>query len=138
MKIRCEKGYTGIDIAVSVVIMFIFISVVAMLVYQVNSTSRQIELKGNAIYFATNEIETVKINGFEEYAGRSVQNGNSNVVENEEFVEGFYKTITVEDYKDIQTDAIADVVKKVTVKISYMFQGEEQSVELSTILSKEN
>lgn len=138
MKIRCEKGYTGIDIAVSVVIMFIFISVVAMLVYQVNSTSRQIELKGNAIYFATNEIETVKINGFEEYVGRSIQNGNSNVVENEEFVEGFYKTITVEDYKDIQTDAIADVVKKVTVKISYMFQGDEQSVELSTILSKEN
>ena len=70
--------------------------------------------------------------------GRSVENGNSKVVENEEFVEGFYKTITVEDYKDIQTDAIADVVKKVTVKISYMFQGNEQSVELSTILSKEN
>ena len=138
MKIRCEKGYTGIDIAVSVVIMFIFISVVAMLVYQVNSASRQIELKGNAIYFATNEIETVKINGFEEYVGRSIQNGNSNVVENEEFIEGFYKTITVEDYKDIQTDATSDVVKKVTVKISYMFQGDEQSVELSTILSKEN
>ena len=138
MKIRCEKGYTGIDIAVSVVIMFIFISVVAMLVYQVNSTSRQIELKGNAIYFATNEIEIVKIDGFEEYVGRSVENGNSKVVENEEFIEGFYKTITVEDYKDIQTDAIADVVKKVTVKISYMFQGDEQSVELSTILSKEN
>lgn len=71
MKIRSEKGFTGIDIAVSVVIMFIFISVVAMLVYQVNSTSKQIELKGNAIYFAINEIEDVKINGFEEYVGKS-------------------------------------------------------------------
>lgn len=138
MKIRSEKGFTGIDIAVSIVIMFLFISVVAMLVYQVNSTAKQIELKGNAIYFATNEIENVKIDGFEKYKGKSVENRNEKVVENELIVEGYYKTITVEDYKDIEPTAIADIVKRVTVKVSYMFQGKEQSVELSTILSKEN
>ena len=32
---------------------------------------KQIELKGNAIYFAINEIENLKINGFEEYVGKS-------------------------------------------------------------------
>lgn len=64
--------------------------------------------------------------------------GNEKVVDSELIVEGYYKTITVQDYKDIEPSAQADVVKKVTVKVSYMFQGKEQSVELSTILSKES
>ena len=54
--------------------------------------------------------------------------------------EGFFKTIIVEDYADLDNNSekIPNLVKKVTVKISYMFQAKEQSVELSTILSKEN
>ena len=136
MKIRSEKGFTGIDIAVSVVIMFIFISVVAMLVYQVNSTAKRIELKSDAIYIAINEIEQTKINGIEVYAGKNETTGA--IKNNEEVKEGFYETLTVVDYTDIEPSAQADVVKKVTVEISYMFQGKKQSVELSTILSKES
>ena len=54
--------------------------------------------------------------------------------------EGFFKTIIVQDYADLDNNSekIPNLVKKVTVKISYMFQAKEQSVELSTILSKEN
>ena len=52
----------------------------------------------------------------------------------------FFKTIIVQDYADLDNNSekIPNLVKKVTVKISYMFQAKEQSVELSTILSKEN
>ena len=144
MKIRSEKGFTGIDIAVSVVIMFIFISVVAMLVYQVNSTSKRIELKSDAIYIAINGIEQAKINGIEGYEGKTGEIETDKEVSG---TQGYYRTITVKDYKEIveEEKGVAaaqnieeNVVKKVTVEISYMFQGKEQSVELSTILSKEN
>ncbi len=140
MKIRSEKGFTGIDISISVVIIFIFVSIIAMLIYQVNSTSKKISLRSDATYIAINEIEQVKNNGIESYIGL---HDNSIVgTENEEVsgTEGFYRTITVLDYTDLEgnEDKISDVVKKVTVKISYMFQGEEQSVEISTILTKES
>ena len=139
MKLRNNKGFTGIDIAVSVVIIFIFISIVSMLVYRVNSKSREIELRGNATYLAINEIEQLKNNG---YGERSQKNGNSIVCENEEIEgeEGFYRTIEVIDYTDIEgnEDKIPNIVKKVTVKISYMFNAEEQTVELSTVITKEN
>ena len=139
MKIRSDKGFTGIDISVSVVIIFIFISIIAMLIYQVNTTSKEVALRSDATYIAINEIEQVKNNGIEVYLGL----GNNSVVgtENEEVsgTEGFYKTTTVLDYTDLEgnEDKMSDVVKKVTVKISYMFRGEEQSVEISTIVSKE-
>lgn len=139
MKIRSDKGFTGIDISVSVVIIFIFVSIIAMLIYQVNTTSKEVALRSDATYIAINEIEQVKNNGIEVYLGL----GNNSVVgtENEEVsgTEGFYKTTTVLDYTDLEgnEDKMSDVVKKVTVKISYMFRGEEQSVEISTIVSKE-
>ena len=46
----------------------------------------------------------------------------------------------VADYTDLEgkTDKTKDIVKKVNVKITYMFKAKEQTVELSTILTKEN
>ena len=141
MNFRSEKGFTGIDIAVSVVIIFIFISIIAMLSYRINSTSKEIQLKSVAIYVAINEIENAKSKGLEEFEGRSVADGNSVVVENVETEkQGYYKTITVLDYTDLDgnADKTKDIVKKVTVKITYMYKAKEQSVELSTLLTKES
>lgn len=142
MKLRSEKGFTGIDISISVVIIFIFVSIIATLIAQVNSKSREISLKNDATYIAINEIEKVKSNGLEEYVGKSEADGNNVICENEEIEneEGFYKTITVLDYADVEKDEAIekDIVKKVTVKISYMYRNEEQKVELSTIVSKES
>ena len=141
MNFRSEKGFTGIDIAVSVVIIFIFISIIAMLSYRINSTSKEIQLKSDAIYVAINEIENAKSKGLEEDEGRSVADGNSVVVENVETEkQGYYKTITVLDYTDLDgnADKTKDIVKKVTVKITYMYKAKEQSVELSTLLTKES
>lgn len=141
MNFRSEKGFTGIDIAVSVVIIFIFISIIAMLSYRINSTSKEIQLKSDAIYVAINEIENAKSKGLEEFEGRSVADGNSVVVENVETEkQGYYKTITVLDYTDLDgnADKTKDIVKKVTIKITYMYKAKEQSVELSTLLTKES
>ena len=142
MKLRNNKGFTGIDIAVSVVIIFIFISIVSMLVYRVNSKSREIELRGNATYLAIDEIEQLKNNGYNLYGTKRQKNGDSIVCENEEIPgeEGFYRTIEVIDYTDLEGNEhkIPNIVKKVTVKISYMFNAKEQTVELSTVITKEN
>ena len=140
MNFRNEKGYTGIDISVSVVILFIFVSIISMMIYQMNSSSKEVQLKTDATYLAINEIENIKNQGIDEYIGKSVANGNNVITENQEVEEGYYKTVTVIDYTDIDgnQDKTKDLVKKVTVKISYMFKAKEQSVELSTVLSKES
>lgn len=140
MKLRSEKGFTGIDIAVSVVIIFIFVSVIALLNYRISSTAKEIELKSDATYLAINEIESVKSDNFLKYNNRSVKNGNSVIVTNEEIKEGYYKTISVIDYTDLpgNENKIENIVKKVTVKVSYMFKAKEQTVELSTVVTKEN
>lgn len=142
MHFRSQKGYTGTDIAVSVIVITIFISLIAVLIYRFNGLSDELQIKAKATEIAIDEIEFAKGEGFEQYV-----NKNSEIVSDDDAkgatIEGFYKTILVEDYTDIgendeNKNKVKDLVKRVTVTISYMYRGKENKVELSTILSKEN
>ncbi len=138
---KSERGYTGIDIAISVVVLFIFVSLLAVLSYHLNSSSKEIELKGEAIAIAVDEIETLKNTlNFDEIKNLSVANGNSEYTPIEEVQgkEGFYRKITIQDYADQKVGKTPGIVKKVIVQVQYMFQGKKQTVELSTIMSNES
>ncbi len=140
MKIKSEKGFTGIDIAISVIVLFIFVSLIAMLIYSFNSTSREVELKSEATYLAIDEIENIKNQGFEAIETISLDNGGNPYKEEEASEAGFYTKVIIEDYTDKEgnADKIPNLVKQVTVQISYMYKGETQIVELSTILTRDD
>lgn len=144
MNLKNEKGITGIDISIAVVVIFIFVSIIAVILANIKNTSKELDRKSEALYIAINEIENVKNQGFSKYESlnkNSTQDmDGNNLVNQPTGTEGFYKTISVLDYTDIEgnEDKIPNLVKKVTVKISYMYNGTEENVELSTILSKEN
>ena len=145
MIIKSEKGFTVIDIAISVIVLFLLVTLVAVLTYNINSTSKEVEYKTEATDIAINLIEQVKANGFSTYSGKytgqvvEVDGTNTEEKQPVEGKEGFYQTITVDDYADDfqegENKKLLDVVKIVTVKVSYNFKG-EQSVELSVVLSK--
>ena len=146
MKIKSNKGFTGIDIAISVIVLFIFVSLIAVLIYNYNSSSQELELKTEATYIAIDEIEKIKNAGFEKYESlnkESTKDEDGNLLNQSVPVspdtEEFYKTITVKDYTDIEgnEDKIPNLVKQVTVKITYTFKAKEQSVELTTVLAKD-
>lgn len=128
-----ENGYTGVDIAISIVVITIFISIIALLISNFNGSNTELELKMQATDIAIQEIERIKENGIVEDT------------ENEEEVSGkpgFYEKIVIKDYAlnddgTIDENKIAGLVKKATVTISYSFRNQEQEVELSTILEKE-
>lgn len=145
MELRKQEGFTGIDISISIIILFIFVSIIISLSYQMNSTYKEIERRGQAVEIAVEEIEKIKNERFEKYQGlyiNSTTDSEGNELQNQQIEgkQGYTKTIIVKDYTEINenTEKIKDVVKKVTVKISYQSKGEEQTVELSTILSKDN
>ena len=137
MNKKSEKGFTGIDIAISVVVLFIFVSIIAFLSYGFNSSAKEIELKSEATSLAVQEIDALKNSlTFDIIADRRQSDEENN--KTEEIKTGFYKTVIIQDYADIYPEKVVGLVKKVTVKIQYMSKGKEQSVELSTIFSKEN
>ena len=146
-----QKGYTGVDIAISVVVITIFIALIGTLVFNFNSNSNEIEYRSKALDYAINEIERLKaldINN-QEIIDAETATRNGTAVENEIIDEndkgtGYYEKIEVVDAKDIMSDSdlngrerIEGLVKKVTVTVSYKFRNQTKSVELSTIISKD-
>lgn len=140
MNLKSERGYTGIDIAIGIVVLFIFVSLIASLSYTFNSSARDMELRAEATSIAVEEMENLKNSlNFEAIANRSIANGNSEYgITEEEIKTGFFRTIIIEDYADISANKRAGLVKKVTVSIQYKFKGKQEVIKLSTIFSKEN
>lgn len=134
MEVKSEKGYTGIDIAISVIVLFIFISLIAILSYNFNSSSQEIKLKAEATQIAVEEMEQLK----NELSFEEIKDIRNSEYKKEEIKTGFFETILIQDYADRNPDKVFGLVKKVTVKIQYIWKGKEQAIELSTILSKES
>ena len=138
MNRKSEEGYTGIDIAVSVVVLFIFISLIASLSYRFNRSAKEIELKAEATERAVEKIEEVKNSlSFEEI--KDIINA-SEYGEAEE-ISGrtkYLRRVIIQDYADIDDSKEPAVVKKVTVQVLYYFDAKKQEINLSTILSKES
>lgn len=138
-----ERGVVGIDIAIAVVVLFIFVSIISILSYRVNSSNQEISLKSKALNIAVKEIERIKNEGFKTYEAMNIESdtGITNKdlgLENEDY-EGLYETVIVEDYTDLagNEDKVANIVKKITVTINYAFKGKTQEISLNTVLSKE-
>ena len=140
MHFKSEKGFTGSDTAVALIIIFIFISVMTTLSYNFITSNKELERRSDATDIAIDEIEQIKNNSFNIYEGKSQTNNNSFICENQavEGKQGYYKTIEVVDYADITEGKQEDIVKKVIITISYKFKNQEQKVELSTVIAKEN
>lgn len=137
MSLKNQKGVIGIDIAISIVVLFIFVTIIAVLSYQSSSTSKEIELQAKATSIAVDKIEQMKALNFDDIKNRSEANGNSNyqILQEEPGQEGFFSEIVIQDYADLEEGAKQGIVKKVTVRVKYMFKAQEQTIELSTILS---
>ena len=143
-KFRSEKGIAGIDIGIAVIVIFMFVSAIAVLIASYNSRKKQIELKAESVYIAVNEIEQMKNMDFSDFEGMTKttiydKSGNSMVLQPVNENPGFSKTITVEDYNEINKseDEESDILKVVTVDISYVFKGTTMHTKLSTVLTKE-
>ena len=131
-----QKGYTGVDIAISVVVITIFIALIGTLVFNFNSNSNEIEYRSKALDLAINAIEDIKTKSIEEI---NELDTNENEITGQT---GYYKRIDVLDAANVDEDfgdreKVENLVKKVTVTVSYKFRNQIKSVELSTIISKD-
>ena len=137
MKIKSEKGITGIDITVSILVITIFISLIGVLIFNINAQSASIERRTEAAYQAVNLIEEMKGKTIEELEALTDEEKNG-------YIDGtpYTKQIEVIDYKDMteenkQDDTIqAGILKKVTVTVLYKDGADTEEISLSGIVTR--
>ena len=142
MKLRDNKGITGVDISVALVIVVLFVGIIATLTYNFSVSSQEINRKSEAINIAIQKVEELKTIPYDEilpventeYRDKNGQTVNNN---------GAYEIKThVTRYNDSEylpeekRGKISDVIKIVKVTVSYRVQSKEQKVEISTVITK--
>ena len=142
MKIKNEKGYSVIDIAIAVIVLFIFVSILSILAYNFNSTSNEVKLKAEATSLAMETIEKIKNmpieSIYDELEKQNISYGkNDEDATLEKIKDGFYRTVTIQDYHEINETKVEEFVKKATVKVKYKFKKRVETIELSAIIIKE-
>lgn len=147
MKIRNNKGITGVDITISVIILAIFISLIANMFYNVSQIGNSVSRKSEATYVAVKVIEATKQVEYDELptgetddtTAITLEELNAFLAEENKIVlkNGYGVDIKVENYRKIKGETeLKDIIKRVTVTVKYNEKGKEQKVELSTVVVK--
>ena len=145
--LKNEKGVTGVDITIAIILITIFVAIITTLFFNIRKTSSDIERRTQATAYAVSIIEQIKANGFD--ALPTVSDGTNIITGYEDkYIQDngvdtpYYQTIRVEDYSEIaestgEEEIQPDVVKKITVTIAYKSGNENQEISLSTSMSKD-
>lgn len=163
MKYRNNKGITGIDVSVALIIIVIFVGIVTTIVYNFTVSSRKINRKAMATDIAIAKIENLKQayiadenTGTEEgttteYAELNESSGNVTFYS---FASGTTTPYTVEtkitkyaNYNESsyinnltpeEKSAIQNLIKIVEVKVTYSIGNRDENVVIKTAITRED
>lgn len=157
MNLKNNKGYVLTDISIAVIILLILVPVIMGIVYNMNSTRNAADIKAGALNIATNALEAAKGTDLdsEDFRGlvltevKNIYDANSNKdkdteIDNENGTATIYLKnasyqllFEVKDYADDEENhpnAFENMVKTVTATVSYRIRGQEQSINIKTVI----
>ena len=142
MYIKDEKGLTGIDIAISIIIITIFISVLANLIMNINLNSEKTKRMEIATAYAVQEIEQLKVKGYvDEYNNKGIYDkdiiSEKDIMDDDNNFTGYSKTTTIKDYVLIKNDKSKqmNVLKELTVTVSFKVGDSTENIDISTYIT---
>ena len=144
MLVKDEKGLTGVDITISIIVMTIFMAMIANWLVNIKLNTHDIKRKSTATSYAVQEIEKIKAQGYiNDYDSMGINSEETlkdeDIYNNSEF-SGYHKKVTIKDYVLVvdKNTKTKDIVKEITVEISYKLGSEDKKIVISTYVSKEN
>lgn len=155
MNLRNNKGYTGIDISVAMIIILIFIPTIFGIVYNLQKVRAKSEREANSINVATDVLEIAKSiaysdvtisenSGFiarlnNKYSNLQILNDENKLasctyIDNNNIHYKIEINVANQYPSGIEESEKMDYVKKVTVTVTYPVGNSTKSINISTIL----
>jgi len=159
MNIKSNKGVTMVDISISIMIIFLFSSLITGLLYNYAISTKAVNRRAEATYQAVNIIEAIKTINYDDMVevlseyetiegitkdgtiyimGINELNSNFENISIEDMLDGYSAEIQFEKYSDRDgNEEKEDVIIITTVTVKYKVANQEEDIELNTLLVKE-
>jgi len=142
MKLKNNKGITGIDITISALIFIVFVSMIATLFFNLSSSANRLERKSTATNIAIEVIEALKVTDLSlldptnEGNSMTLENLNEYTSKNINVPNGYTVTISIEIpvKEGIEESEMRGFARKVTVDVSYQANKKTENVKISTLV----
>lgn len=123
-----NKGVTGIDLTIAIIVLSIFAGLIATLMSSIYKNSIEIQKSANAMAYATIVLEKVDEKSFNEidenFVTKLINNGEVDIDSN------YTINLSTEDLEE-------DLLKKVIVQVSYDINGEQRAMIINKLKIKE-
>lgn len=110
--LKNKKGFTGIDISISIIAIILFTSTILALMYNVKMENLKMQAKLLSTIYLTETLENIGIAKYED-----VITDNTNLVSTD-MPNAYNININVEKYSDTDSNK-EDIIKKIDVVIKY-------------------
>lgn len=141
MYIKNQRGFAGIDISISIIIITIFIAMIGNLIININLNYKDTERKTIATSYAIQEIEKIKSQGYiDDY--QEVGINQEDIFKEEDIVDengvftGYHKKVLIKDYILRDNTKQKNLVKEITIEISYKLANKDKDIRILTCITK--
>lgn len=156
-KLKKNNGFAGIDISISAIVILIFIPTIFGIFYNIQKTNKFVERKTNAVDIATNIMEIIKTESYEDISNEEDSKlnqdilsqykkttPNSEIAEDEEYNGYLYYSSTglkneqyviqvgIKNYYPSETEK-EDLIKQIRVRVFYPYGDKLQKVEINWV-----
>ncbi|MFR8103888.1 MAG: hypothetical protein ACLU8F_02210 [Clostridia bacterium] len=136
INIHSEKGFTGVDLTIAILILVLFVSIITTIFYNIYISSTSIKRSTIANGYAMDILEAIDKENYEAIYTNSP--AIQNIIQKEKIARGYTVTVAVEKYNETtgNTDK-EDLVKTVTVTVEYKVGIKPEKVTMSKLKTAE-
>ena len=157
MNFKSNKGYTGIDISIAMIIILVFIPTIFGIVYNLQKIRSRTERETIAVNIATDVLEIARSLNYSEvfisnensefktilnnkYSNLEISNNTVNCNYSDVNNIHYKIQVTVSNYypADIEVQDQNDLVKQITAEVMYPVGNSTKSINISTVLQNKN
>lgn len=131
--IKDNKGFTAVDVSISIILVILFISVIGMLLYNIYISSSTSLRSAYALGYAIDIIETIDNTEYEQLDEQYAES----IISNLEIPESYTTEIQVQQYNQLPgNEDKLDLIKIVDLKLTYKVGDNDQVLQISRLKVK--
>ena len=137
MKLKGEKGVTGIDVTIGLILFLIGTTAVLNMYLQIYKNSTMLKINETILGYVTEIFEEIDLENYDDITNQRVEE----IINAANIPSQYTITKTITKYKDLvenKTDEkVNDYVKKITLNIQYSIDNVQRDFDISKVKVRE-